>query len=62
MPLNLGPGGYIAAFDCQYDMSGSPKLVDIFYEALHFRVSTSALIEDGGIAALRAEISYEKAA
>jgi ABC-type polysaccharide/polyol phosphate transport system ATPase subunit len=62
MPLNLGPGGYIAVFDCQYDMSGSPKLVDIFYEALHFRVSTSALIEDGGIAALRAEISYEKAA
>jgi lipopolysaccharide transport system ATP-binding protein len=62
MPLDLGPGGYIAVFDCQYDMSDSPKLVDIFYEALHFRVSTSALIEDGGIAALRAEICYEKAA
>lgn len=62
MPLDLGPGGYIAVFDCQYDMSGSPKLVDIFYEALHFRVSTSSLVEDGGIAALRAKITYDKAA
>ena len=58
LPLNLTAGTYIAIFDCQYDMSATPKLVDIFHEALKFSISPEKLIDDGGIAALAANIEY----
>ena len=59
MPLSLNAGSYIAVFDCQYDMRATPKLVDIFYEALKFTIVPERLIDDGGIAALGAKIECQ---
>lgn len=56
LDLNLCSGTYIVVFDCQYNMSSTPKLVDIFYEALKITINPKGLIEDGGIAALDATI------
>jgi len=60
MPLNLSAGNYIVVFDCQYDIDATPKLVDIFYEALKFSIPPTRLIDDGGIAALGARINHRK--
>lgn len=60
LDLNLGAGSYIAVFDCQCDMNGSPRLVDIFHEALYFRVPPVRLVQDGGVAALAADVEYWK--
>ncbi|MES2010606.1 MAG: ABC transporter ATP-binding protein [Pseudomonadota bacterium] len=59
VPLALNAGSYIVVFDCQYDMRATPKLVDIFYEALKFTVVPDRLIDDGGIAALGAKIECQ---
>jgi hypothetical protein len=61
MPLQLNPGNYIAVFDCQYNLRSTPKLVDIFYEALHLTISPDRLIGDGGVAALAAKIVCQSA-
>jgi lipopolysaccharide transport system ATP-binding protein len=60
IPLVLNANTYIVVFDCQYDMDATPKLVDIFYEALKFTIPPVRLIDDGGIAALRAKIECQR--
>jgi len=58
MRLALAPGSYVAIFDCQCEMATAPKLVDIMYEAFHFRILPTRLVEDGGIAMLAADVSW----
>lgn len=60
LPLSLNAGSYIAVFDCQYDLKATPKLVDIFYEALKFTIIPDQMIDDGGIAALGAKLECQR--
>ncbi len=59
LPLSLNAGAYIVVFDCQYDMRATPKLVDIFYEALKFSIIPERMVDDGGIAALSAKLECQ---
>lgn len=61
LPLSLNAGTYIVVFDCQYDMRATPKLVDIFYEALKFSIIPDRMVDDGGIAALSAKLECQLA-
>lgn len=58
MPLLLGPGRYLATFDCQSFETGTSQLVDIRNEAIAFLIAPTRMIEDGGIAALGAQIHH----
>lgn len=58
--LNLCPGTYLTTFDMQYYKNGKPQEASIVRDALKFSIEPRRLIDDGGVAFLNADLTWEE--